>query len=146
MLLFIKESKATRQEVERIQIHLMLLFIVSLVSDRMRPWYSNTSYVVIYRVAGIWYNLPIKIQIHLMLLFIEAREDKMHSSFLHSNTSYVVIYPLQKSLLSAYTYIQIHLMLLFIFSKSRSIWDLIKFKYILCCYLSRLEAIHKSRI
>ena len=55
---------------KHISIHLMLLFIISLINRRIIFWYFNTSHVTVYRKQQRSTGRFYLISIHLMLLFI----------------------------------------------------------------------------
>ena len=58
------------EEVARIQIHLMLFFIIDWIAIQFPKIHSNTSHVILYRAAAASSTAVSAIQIHLMLFFI----------------------------------------------------------------------------
>ena len=71
MLIFIGERIRRQFAKEHIQIHLMLIFICTLMMWQAgKKLYSNTSHVNLYQPDQHYCFLLVSIQIHLMLIFI----------------------------------------------------------------------------
>ncbi len=124
MFLFIHVPRGNHVIFCVIQIHLMFLFIFTiLLSSRFMRLYSNTSHVLIYhrKVGGAKSSYHNSNTSHVLIYQILMQLDKQ--SLLHSNTSHVLIY------LD---------LLLFAFAPN-------SFKYISCSYLSRVPGIHLIR-
>ena len=124
-----------------VSIHLMLLFILTVILLSFLSTGFNTSHVVIYPLVLLLGVFLIIVSIHLMLLFISAPgiQRSVHRKFQYIsccylsdscterqtrqmcfNTSHVVIYPVWHN-------------------ETRDLKYL--FQYISCCYLSKLVEI-----
>ena len=144
MLLFILGRGPLNRLLMSIQIHLMLLFIESIILFSIAICNSNTSHVIVYPHQNPPFALNYYIQIHLMLLFIRCW-TWIYRCTLDSNTSHVIVYRTAASFLAnliSFKYISCYCLSGYA-PRLRVIIPL--FKYISCYCLSRCKLFRKQK-
>ena len=158
MFLFIRSLLHCWTALQRIQIHLMFLFIFNVpLINSFTLQHSNTSHVPVYphsachspRISSFkyiscsclssiisLYGSCFNIQIHLMFLFIGYKSSDVGRKYGFKYISCSCLSQSPLSLPQQYC-IQIHLMFLFIIVGGRAGHEVCRFKYISCSCLSR---------
>ena len=135
MLLFISRRQCNPGSFSYVSIHLMLLFILKIISERLNYLRFNTSHVTLYRSSdeAVQFFRPFQyiscyslscstdLQPVFVLCFNTSHitlyrqtPEGIVSSYSSFNTSHVTLYRLKTILYLRRTEVSIHLMLLFI--------------------------------
>ena len=110
-----------------------------------RPYYSNTSHVILYRATRADVNEGFAHSNTSHVILYPTVDMCCRCNFRHSNTSHVILYHVTLFAIWKSKFIQIHLMLFFIRVAPILLLMFLLFKYISCYSLSCWQSISRYR-